>query len=81
MTTATTTEGIFVDNREYAYCPNCNNIIYRPDGYIVPNADPTWLLLCHVNDINNDINDDPYCQLPEGLDIDDLPEIDCGCND
>jgi hypothetical protein len=58
----------YYNGNEYAYCRFCANIIYRDANAV--NA--PWLLYSAPGER----------PLPEGLSLDDLPEISgCGCND
>lgn len=62
-------------DREYAYCPNCGEYIYRipghrhGDGQIDTDGSPVWLLTI------------AEALAEDGIDPDTLPEIPCGCTD
>ena len=69
----TTEHNNTANGNEYAYCPACGNIVYReanPYNYR-EGVSELWLLYGDVN----------HCDLPEGLELDNLPEINCGCNE
>lgn len=62
--------------REYAYCTVCGNVVYRTpghhhgDGQIDMDDAPVWLLLGDIDEARH-----------EGIDVDSLPDVQCGCSD
>lgn len=61
------TDNITTDGLEFAYCPACGNIVYRN----INSQNDSWLLWAYINDGR---------ALPEELMVDNLPDINCGCN-